>query len=54
MNTKQNPADCASRGINRVDKFIDHDAWFKGPEFLWKSEREWPTTPESSVEETDL
>ncbi|XP_060083747.1 uncharacterized protein LOC132563003 [Ylistrum balloti] len=54
VSSKQNPADCASRGIHRVDKFIGHDEWFKGPEFLWKCEGEWPTISESSVVEDNL
>ncbi|XP_061191695.1 uncharacterized protein LOC133199905 [Saccostrea echinata] len=41
VNTKENPADCASRGISVIDKFIDHQLWFHGPEFLLKSESLW-------------
>ena len=41
VNTKQNPADCASRGMN-ILKFAQNDIWFNGPDFLRKPESEWP------------
>ena len=41
VNTKQNPADFASRGMT-VDKFRRHPEWISGPEFLWRPEAEWP------------
>eukprot|EP00112_Aurelia_sp_Birch-Aquarium-sp1_P003948 Seg1448.2 transcript_id=Seg1448.2/GoldUCD/mRNA.D3Y31 product="hypothetical protein" protein_id=Seg1448.2/GoldUCD/D3Y31 len=39
--TKQNPADDASHGI-RASNNAKNSRWFRGPEFLWKSENEWP------------
>ena len=39
VDTKQNPADEASRGM-KTDEFQD-SRWILGPEFLWKKEREW-------------
>ena len=39
--TNQNPADDASHG-NRVCAISKNSRWFKGPEFLWKSENKWP------------
>ena len=34
VNSKENPADCASRGLKPNKDNLD--LWFKGPEFLWK------------------
>ena len=42
--TQQNPADIASRGVS-AKEFMNNPLWFKGSEFLWKSE-----IPESSAE----
>ncbi|XP_022335109.2 uncharacterized protein LOC111131734 [Crassostrea virginica] len=41
VNTKENPADCASRGVSVVSKFMDYQPWLKGPQFLWKPENSW-------------
>ena len=41
IDTKQNPADDASHGIT-ASNIAKNSRWFKGPEFLWKSENEWP------------
>ena len=37
-----NPADCASRGLTESNR-KDLHLRFNGPEFLWKSEFQWPT-----------
>jgi hypothetical protein len=37
VNTKLNPADLASRGMN-VLKFLQSPQWFRGPDFLWLPE----------------
>lgn len=37
----QNPADCASRGMTR-DELEKCELWWNGPDFLYKSEYEWP------------
>ncbi|XP_069129179.1 uncharacterized protein [Argopecten irradians] len=37
VNTKENPADCASRGLS-IGKFRQNLQWINGPDFLWKSE----------------
>ena len=42
VSTKDNPADCASRGVTRMDKFLEHTIWLRGPEYLLKGEDEWP------------
>ncbi|XP_033758237.1 uncharacterized protein LOC117340586 [Pecten maximus] len=49
INTKENPADVASRGTS-ISKLPD--SWTRGPMFLWKSEREWPVV-EKDVKITD-
>lgn len=41
VNTKLNPADLASRGMN-VLKFLQSPQWFRGPDFLWLPEDDWP------------
>lgn len=41
VNTKENPADEASRGIT-ADRFLNCKRWIKGPEFLCKPHQEWP------------
>ncbi|XP_038134457.1 uncharacterized protein LOC119779029 [Cyprinodon tularosa] len=49
VNTKLNPADCASRG-QAVSAFIKNDVWIAGPGFLCKPEGEWPVNPELQEE----
>jgi hypothetical protein len=46
VNTKDNPADDASRGLN-ADQMTkeDENRWLKGPAFLWKNAEAWPTLP---------
>ena len=45
VNTKDNPADDASRGLT-VRKFLQQDRWLKGPNFLWENdESSWPVDP---------
>ena len=39
--TKQDTADDASRGLS-TDAFLKNESWFKGPDFLWKTEDAWP------------
>ena len=46
VDSKQNPADEASRGLN-IDSFFNSKTWLQGPEFLRKAEAQWPKTPES-------
>lgn len=41
VNTKDNPADDASRG-SKVNDLLTGSRWIEGPSFLWKSERYWP------------
>ena len=44
VDTDNNPADDASRGIDLTSASADH-RWFEGPEFLWKPEDLWPPSP---------
>ena len=37
VSTKENPADLASRGCD-AKEFLKTDSWFRGPDFLWKSQ----------------
>lgn len=39
--TKDNPADCASRGLGPND-LATHELWWKGPPFLCQPENTWP------------
>ena len=40
--TEDNPADCASRGIS-ADKLVNHQLWWKGPNWLRQDEQFWPS-----------
>ncbi|XP_076544258.1 uncharacterized protein LOC143305274 [Osmia lignaria lignaria] len=46
--TAENPADCASRGIN-IDKLETHQLWWSGPPWLIKASNFWP----QSIPQTD-
>lgn len=39
--TRDNPADCASRGIP-VDEFLQHPLWWSGPPWLQQNSTFWP------------
>lgn len=52
---KENPADCASRGM-RPDQLQHHELWWKGPRWLAGPQSSWPLTftkpaPEAELEE---
>ena len=42
VESEKNPADYASRGLS-VNKMLECKDWFDGPDFIWKSESEWPS-----------
>ncbi|XP_008179517.1 uncharacterized protein LOC103308231 [Acyrthosiphon pisum] len=52
--TRDNPADCASRGLGPND-LATHELWWKGPKFLRQPENTWPVEgtrcPDSCPEE---
>ena len=52
MESKKNPADCASRGLS-VGSFLVTNSWIRGPDFLWTSEDSWPERPPSISEVTN-
>ena len=49
---KLNPADDASCGL-KPQKFIDQHRWWKGPEYLWESEENWPEAEIGEVSQDD-
>ena len=42
INTKENPTDDASRGLD-ASTLTEQQQWVEGPKFLWKPAKEWPT-----------
>ncbi|XP_006811478.1 uncharacterized protein LOC102806687 [Saccoglossus kowalevskii] len=53
VDTKRNPADLASRGVQTTNELNNSD-WFCGPGFLWEKEAEWPEQVISMrIEEND-
>lgn len=44
ISTKDNPADCASRGISSRD-LVDHQLWWNGPKWLKEAKENWPKQP---------
>jgi hypothetical protein len=45
VDSKINPADCASRGMN-VQDITNNSVWLRGPEFIWNDdELTWPSQP---------
>ena len=49
---KLNPADDAFRGL-KPQKLIDQHCWWKGPEYLWESEENWPEAEIGEVSQND-
>lgn len=52
---KDNPADCATRGL-QTEKFIHHPLWWNGPSWLSKSPIFWPArdnTPSNDIDMED-
>ncbi|XP_069969533.1 uncharacterized protein [Penaeus vannamei] len=45
VDTKSNPADLASRGLD-VDTFLTSEMWIRGPRFLHEPKSSWPQVPE--------
>ena len=46
VETKENPADDASRGLD-AKALNEQQRWLRGPEFLWQPEKDWPEQPSS-------
>ncbi|XP_074031851.1 uncharacterized protein [Leptinotarsa decemlineata] len=53
INTKYNPADCASRGLLPLE-LLRHPLWFSGPPWLKTSVDEWPVELSLTLPPTDL
>lgn len=53
MPTLDNPADCASRGVN-PDTFHAHPLWWSGPKWLIEEKPNWPKVAESHVSTEDM
>ena len=54
VDTKENPADCASRGISLREKEKVR-LWLYGPDYLWKPESTWmQEEPEFEIEKGDV
>lgn len=43
--SSQNPADCASRGVQPLD-ILNHSLWWNGPSWIALPEDAWPVAPE--------
>ena len=50
VNTKANPADYCSRGID-VNKTKTTETWFNGLSFLWESQSTWASNKRSRIKE---
>ena len=44
VDTKENPADDASRGLDGPT-LLRQQRWLEGPDFLWKPEDDWARQP---------
>ena len=56
VNTAENPADFASRGLD-VNQKKKVKRWFQGPSFLWQNQDTWnvvETTPELSMNDPEV
>lgn len=49
MNTANNPADMASRGL-KVITILKEEKWMFGPQFLLQPPEEWPQNPDGLKE----
>ena len=53
VNTDDNPADYASRGLSpKCESKVR--VWFDGPDFLWMNEEHWPANKVDPVEDDDV
>ncbi|XP_078384040.1 uncharacterized protein LOC144666486 [Oculina patagonica] len=57
VETKENPADDASRGLDGK-ALSEQQRWLRGPNFLWQPEKDWPEQPPSlgeiSIEDPEV
>lgn len=52
VSTNDNPSDAATRDAVAIDD-IKENKWYKGPEFLLKTQEFWPVQPQMKIEESD-
>ena len=52
VSSKDNPADCASRGLY-PDQLATHSQWWHGPDWLQQPETQWPVSTYEPTFETD-
>lgn len=50
VDTKQNPADCLSRGVD-AEELKSHDLWWHGPKWLVNTKENWPRNPNVKIPE---
>lgn len=53
VSSKDNPADCASRGIS-PDQLIAHNLWWNGPDWLARDDSTWPKKNKIEIPSTNL
>ncbi|XP_037908650.1 uncharacterized protein LOC119650147 [Hermetia illucens] len=53
ISTKQNLADCASRGLN-PSQLMKHSLWWSGPDWLTKPSHQWPSFSPLDVSHEDM
>lgn len=53
VSSKDNPADCASRGMS-PDQLVSDNLWWHGPVWLAKNESSWPKKNKCEIESTNL
>ncbi|XP_070068174.1 uncharacterized protein [Drosophila takahashii] len=53
VRSEDNPADCASRGL-QPSKLLKHDLWWKGPSWLAHPQYEWPLCTTKFRADTNL
>lgn len=53
MDTKENPADEASRGLS-AEELVNSPRWWSGPDFLWSTRDDQTTEEEATISENDL
>lgn len=53
VSTRDNPADCASRGISPT-ALVVHPLWWRGPAWLHEAETSWPQSKQLDINDDDL
>ena len=53
ISTRDNPADCASRGISATE-LVHHELWWNNPKWFCESPEKWPKQPVLKFESSDF